>query len=154
MEPSPQATLHAEAASASSDGKTNRSLVTLRAHLEGAVNIGQRKKKARKNWDSPENAPVRERLFASWENKNDLCERGEAFTRFCIHNGISKQVMYRYIKWKRNNEPERNKRGRPTLLSLDVMRHICEGNFCLCSLCRIIEFFGLIITHVSLLWQW
>ena len=62
------------------------------------------------------------RLKKSWINKNDLFKDGMTFNNFCERNGVSYSVMRRYLK-----NPTKKKRGRKTLLSEDVMLHLCEG---------------------------
>ena len=109
----------AKLSSKSSDG--------LRATLEGVVAKGLRGKSVRTNWDVGESRALRARLAQSWLSKSDLFDNPEdSFQRFCQKNGIPRNVLRRYLDKKKAGESPK-KRGRPTLLSEDVMRHICEG---------------------------
>ena len=101
--------------------------VSLRVDLEGAVaqatTSGQ--KKTRINWDKEPHQSHRERLAESWRKKNDLYNGEDSFARFCKRNGIARQVLSRFLEREKNTTS--GQRGRPTFLSKDVMRHICEG---------------------------
>ena len=91
--------------------------------LKALLMGGKRKQPTRINWDI---APHRDRLTKSWTNKTDLYRAEESFTRFCTRNHINRIVLKRYMDRLASGEPAK-KWGRPTLLSHDVMRHICEG---------------------------
>ena len=98
----------------------------LQAKLEGAVALARRTKPTRVNWESPGKKEARDRMAQSWLNKKDQYQKGDSFRRFCDRCGIHENVLRRYLKRLENNEPAK-KRGRKTLLTEDVMRHICEG---------------------------
>ena len=98
----------------------------LDAQLEGTIAKYKRTKQSRINWDRPDNAEYRERLVTSWKTKTDLYRVGDSFCRFCKRNGIDRLVLLRYMKRIDAGDPPK-KRGRKTLLSEDVMTHICEG---------------------------
>lgn len=104
----------------------------LHASLEGVIAKCLRQKKAtRENWDKGANKVLREKLAQSWLNKNDAYKDGETFERFVKRNGIPRNCLRRYLAKKKAGEAPK-KRGRPTLLSEDVMRHICESLFVPC----------------------
>ena len=128
----------------------------LSAKIDGHVATFERNKKlTRTNWDTPENSALRERLANSWENRNDLFTEGESFGRFCIRNAIDRNVLLRFMQRRKAKMPPQ-KRGRPTLLSLNVMEHLCERKFIvLCSMwharylcCQIISNI-LIVNHAQ-----
>ena len=96
------------------------------AHMEGLVAMNSRKKSRRTNWDKPENAALRTKLAESWLGKKELYRAGETFCRFCERNGIDRNVLSRFIA-RKNTGVAPKKRGRPTKLSEDVIRHLCEG---------------------------
>ena len=98
----------------------------LKSKLKGAIATATRKPAVRVNWDVGACAVLRERLAQSWLQKNDLFEAGDSFARFCTKNGISRTVLKRYLANKKSGQPAK-KRGRKTLLSESVIRHICEG---------------------------
>ena len=110
------------------DGKSNpASTVDLTsAKVDGLLATARRTQVTRVNWDSPKNAALRERIRKSWESKSDLYKQGDSFSKFCVRNAINRHVLLRYMKRKESGEPAK-KRGRKTLLSMDVMRHLCEG---------------------------
>ena len=78
------------------------------------------------NWDLPENAKRRTLLADAWEDKTEpYYQAGDSFTKFCKSNGIDRGVLSRFIKRRKDEQPPK-KRGRPSLLSEDVWRHLCE----------------------------
>ena len=99
----------------------------LEAGAEGAVQKELlRPKPTRINWDVEPYRALRKRLADSWTNKNDLYNGKDSFHKFCIHNGIARNVLKRFMQ---REEASPLKRGRRTLLSKDCMRHLCEGMF-------------------------
>lgn len=99
----------------------------LQASLEGVIAKTNRSKVARVNWDTPENAKLRQRICDSWLQKNDLySNKTWSFGKFCLSTGIDRNVLQRFLAKQKTNCPP-TKRGRKSLLSESVMRHICEG---------------------------
>ena len=47
---------------------------------------------------------------------------------FCTRNAIPRQVLHRFLRHLKSGE-EKKRRGRPSLLSVDVMIHLCERTF-------------------------
>ena len=88
------------------------------------------KKPTRVNWDVEPNFSFRDRLATSWITQTDLWRVGEKFCRFAKRCGIDRKVLSRYIaKVKRGvvKKPRGKKRGRKSMLSESVIRHLCEG---------------------------
>ena len=111
---------------------TKRKASELSAKLDGMLAGAQRASpKKRTNWDTPENAKIREQIADYWESQTGTYVEGDSFRRFCQRNNIDRMVLGRYIE-RRKSGIKAKKRGRPTLLSYDVMKHLCEGlhNFC------------------------
>ena len=98
------------------------------AEMAGLVQMHSRTTLSRTNWDKPENAELRMRLAESWVEKKDLYRAGETFYRFCMRNGIDRNVLSRFIARQKQGIPPK-KRGRKTILSEDVIKHLCEGGF-------------------------
>ena len=99
----------------------------LSAQLDGVIAAAKRAgPKTRINWDKPENAKLRLRLAIAWEQKNDVYQEGDSFTRFCTRNCINRKVIERFIARRKIGQPPK-KRGRAPLLSVDVQKHLCEG---------------------------
>ena len=103
----------------------NRQKLLLQATLEGAVRAERSKVKRRINWDTEARSELRERIAKSWVEKNDMFRGGEAFSKFCERVGINVCTLRRYLK-VRGDEYVAKKRGRKSLLTESVMRHICE----------------------------
>jgi hypothetical protein len=102
----------------------------LDARLEGMLARAKRdsdSKQKRTNWDTPVNAALRERIARSWINKNDFYKKGESFVKFCTRCGISRTVLLRFLQKPKDNDGQSKNRGRPSFLTEDQMRHICEG---------------------------
>ena len=116
---------------------TARSGEALQARLAGELlrETSLRSRRTRTNWDTPANAARRKRYADSWTSKNDLYREGESFQRFCDRLAIDRNVLRRYINTKyaapattaTDRATPRRGRGRPSLLSESVMRHLCEG---------------------------
>ena len=101
----------------------------LQSTLDGTIAALKRAgPRRRTNWDREQNAAIRARLADAWEDKNDLYEQGESFNKFCTRNGIDRNVLRRFLDNRKRGDPPK-KRGRPTLLSEDVMRHLAERKF-------------------------
>ena len=100
----------------------------LQADLEGTIAIEKHTmgRRSRINWDTPENKRRRERIANSWSQKGDLYRAGESFARYCARVGIHEGSLRRFLK--ADGAYVTKKRGRKTLLTESVMRHICEGN--------------------------
>ena len=99
----------------------------LDARLEGTLRSCERSGPVKRvNWDVGEPAVYRLRCADSWMKSTDLFKEGESYHRFCQRCGINRNVLKRFLKGKYllNNS---NTRGRPSLLSSTVMRHLCEG---------------------------
>ena len=116
---------------AKKENSVNQSTISvstdLKVRIEGVIAAARQKQSTtRINWDIAPHRELRDRLAKSWTNKTDLYREGESFTRFCKRTHINRIVLKRYIDRVAAGEPAK-KRGRPTLLSRDVMRHICEG---------------------------
>lgn len=116
------------------DGAESVDLVTkekadLDARLEGFVAREKREqsKQKRTNWDKPANAAMRERIARSWVHKNDLYNKGESFQKFYRRCGISRAVLIRFLSKPKDCDQQSKSRGRPSFLSKDQMRHVCEG---------------------------
>ena len=109
-------------------GLASKDKENLDARLEGMLARAKRdkNKSKRTNWDTPANAELRERIARSWINKNDLYQKGESFVKFCTRTGISRTVLIRFLQ-RRKDSKAQTKRGRPSFLTDDQMRHICEG---------------------------
>ena len=109
------------------DDLTPKQQANLDARLEEACKQSKASKQSKLNkqqrtkWDLPDNAKLRQRIASSWT---------ETFNKFCQRVGIKRNVLNRFLE--RNPNKTRKKRGRPTLLSESVMRHLCEGNVCSC----------------------
>ena len=100
----------------------------LDARLEGTVAKSRRQKLQRINWDAPDYSELRQMIADSWVKKNNLYSQGESFGRFCHRMGIDRNVLKRYLNGKYvRPELRKVKRGRPSLLTESVMRHLCEG---------------------------
>ena len=110
--------------------------------LEGHVAKKVRQKSKRTNWDVGAAKELRERLAQSWTARNDLYNEGETFAAFCERNGINRHVLKRFLDRPEDKQP--GSRGRPTLLSNSVMRHLCESK----SLCNACFFFFLHAYHM------
>ena len=114
-------------------GKSNESLTTkqkdeLDARLEGSLRKMQRSGPvSRVNWDVGNAALYRKRCADSWMKSTDLFEDGQSFFRFCKRCGIDRNVLKRYLNGKYITNCLTNCRGRPSLLPVSVMRHLCEG---------------------------
>ena len=104
--------------------------LNLDAKLEGTIATARRGNSTRVNWDTDVNAKLRERMASSWLTKSDMYKDDDSFTRFCDRVGIHTNTLRRYLNKLKAGDVQPKKRGRPTLLSESVMRHICEGSFC------------------------
>ena len=135
-----------------------KELDDLDARLEGVVAKDRRSTGSRINWDKEPNASLRIRIADSWTKKNDLHEEGESFNRFCNRMGIHRNVLTRFLEGKyfcilyiimndgdylnmticfagKYKGAKAKSRGRPSLLSESVMRHMCESmceSICIC----------------------
>ena len=103
----------------------------LDARLEGNLRKNARSNQKRINWDKGVHAEFRKQCADSWFKRNDLYKEGESFNRFCKRCGIDKGVLRRYMKSKYIKNCLTKKRGRPSLLPMSVMKHLCEGIYCL-----------------------
>lgn len=101
----------------------------LDARLEGTVaKCSRRQRLQRINWDAPDYSELRQIIADSWVKKHNLYSQGESFGRFCHRMGIDRNVLKRYLSGKYvRPELRKVKRGRPSLLTESVMRHLCEG---------------------------
>lgn len=109
---------------------TPKSTEDLDARLEAELQRLLAEKTTRVNWDKSPNLELRERIARSWKTKTDLWIQGESFSKFCRRTGISRAVLNRYLNQKQKEDEDcasKKGRGRPTLLSESVMRHLCEG---------------------------
>ena len=109
---------------------TTKQKDNLDAKLEGIVNRALKKAKMKRiNWDVEPHRAYRQRLADSWINKNDLYVEGESYNRFCIRHDIHRGVLSRYLQLleRHKGEVAKKKRGRRPLLSMSVMRNLCEG---------------------------
>ena len=109
----------------------------LDARLEGTLRKAARTTQKRINWDVGLHAVFRKQCADSWFKRNDLYKEGESFNLFCKRCGIHRSVLRRYIKGKYVQNCLTQQRGRPSLLSMSVMKHLCEGQYyyylwCLC----------------------
>ena len=111
------------------DKLTPKDADDLDARLEGSIRKARRTTQKRINWDVGEHAIFRKRCADSWFRCNDLYEQGESFHRFCNRVAIDRNVLRRYMKGKYVENSLRQRRGRPSLLPVSVMRHLCEGLF-------------------------
>ena len=94
--------------------------------IDNKLAATNREPTTRINWDLPENAQYRSRCADSWENKDDLYVPGDSMSAFCFRNAIDRKVLSTFIK-KRGAGILPKQRGRPTLLSQSVMKHLCES---------------------------
>ena len=103
----------------------------LDARLEGALRKCKRSGPVKRiNWDAGDHAVFRKRCADSWLKGNDLFEKGESFNHFTKRMGIDRNVLKRYMKGKYITQSENtNRRGRPSLLPVSLMTHLCEGQF-------------------------
>ena len=131
-----------------------RSVKALKTRLEGELlrETFTHHRCRRTNWDTPANAARRKRYADSWTSESDLYRQGESFQHFCDRLAIDRNVLRRYIALKYSApataavaRPTRG-RGRPSLLSESVMRHICEGLILLFLSVR--NIFNLLFVHV------
>ena len=107
---------------------TGKQMDELDARLEGTVAKCRRTTAERINWDSPDYSILRDIIAKSWDKKNNLYSQGESFGRFCKRMGINRNVLQRYLEGKyKHPELRAKRRGRPSLLTESVMRHLCEG---------------------------
>ena len=110
---------------------TKRKKRKLDVELMGVIQAEKKKRGERVNWDKAENAKLRERIYQSWQGKNDMYHAGESYTLFCKRCCINRNVLSRYIKRKEDEEKYGKRtvrsRGKPSLLPKSVMRHLCEG---------------------------
>jgi hypothetical protein len=100
----------------------------LDARLEGTLQSMKRGRRERINWDKGQPALHRKRCADSWFKSADLFEPGESFGHFCKRMAIDRNVLKRYLKGKYLEQHLAKRRGRPSLLSVSVMTHLCEGN--------------------------
>lgn len=101
----------------------------LDARLEGHLRKAARTTEKRINWDVGLHAVFRKQCADSWFKRNDLYKEGESFNLFCKRCGIHRSVLRRYIKGKYVQNCLTQQRGRPSLLSMSVMKHLCEGQY-------------------------
>ena len=99
----------------------------LDARLEGTLAKDERSKAKRINWDEAPHSQLRQRLANAWTKKNDVYSTGDSFGRFCIKVNIDRNVLHRFLNGKYKDNVQAKSRGRPSLLSKSVMRHLCEG---------------------------
>ena len=99
----------------------------MESQVAGSIAVGRRQKQHRTNWDKAGNKELRERMAASWTNKNGMYKQGDSFQSFCDRVGIHTNSLRTYLKKLKAGNVEPKKRGRKALLSESVMRHLCEG---------------------------
>ena len=139
---------------------TKRKAEELSASLDGLLAQDKAKRaksqpKKRTNWDTPENAKVRNKIADDWEKKEGKYIEGDSFRHFCIRNNIDRKVLKRFLDRRKAGEKPK-KRGRPTLLSYDVMLHLCEGDvdiYFVCVLLYILFYIFCIIYFVCVLYK-
>ena len=114
-------------------GNVKKGGIVLKARLEGVIATEanhDNSPAARINWDTPENSARRKRFADSWTHQNDLYRPGDSFQNFCNRCAIHRNVLKRFLIGKYQVEevgPTKQGRGKPSLLSKTVMRHLCEG---------------------------